>query len=131
MRPASQYADRLAVLGALVLLAATTGHRRETRDDCRLATIWEAGDIHFHERLQLYFDGNGTWDSGGHAEEAHRGHEDFAWTDSGATLTFSYGDVTTTVGYKLERYKGRYCFLTLETNPVLGTSGFTLFSNDE
>ncbi len=131
MRLASTYADRLAVLGALVLLAATTGHRRSPPSDCRLATIWEAGDIHFNERLQFFFDGHGEWDAGGYAEEAQHGHEDFAWTESGSTLTFAYGDVTRTVRYKLERHEGRYCFLTFETNPFLGTSGFTLFSNDE
>lgn len=131
---ASAHISRAALLAACVLLGATWGHGKpptRAQDACRLATIWYAGDIHFHERLQLFRDGNGEWDSGGYDSDAHHGHEDFAWTDSGAALTFTYGDVTRTVPYRLEYYEQRHCFLTFDENPFLRDRGFRLFSTVE
>lgn len=132
MRAAS-HIDRAAVITALVLLAATSGHRTprpRSGEDCRLAQIWYAGDVHYSERLQLYFDGKGAWDSGGYAEDAHRGHEDFAWTEDDAALTVTTGGATTTVPYRLARRSG-HCYLMLDTNPFLGERGFTVFSDWE
>lgn len=103
---------------------------REAADVCRFEQTWYAGDVHYHERIELRADSTGTWIETGAASDARRDRKEFTWERTAITLEVTYDrGKKRSVEYQIERSRNA-CYLTFRLHPFLDDdSGFHQFAD--